>query len=81
MDGAKAVFNAGHINKNIRKSDIREGKKISVSHFPSPLNALSGDHLENLLCIYKEELKKQKISNHKQKYCTKSQTRKNKPCT
>ncbi len=81
LDGAKAVFNAGHIDKSIKKSDIREGEKISVSHFPSPLNNLSGDHLENLLCIYKEELKKQKISNHKQKYCTKSQTKKNKPCT
>lgn len=33
--------------------DVKDGQTISVDKFPAPLNQLSGDHLENLLCIYK----------------------------
>lgn len=71
FDGAKAVFNAGDMAQNIQNLDLKEGKKISVTSFPSPLNTLSADHLENLLCIYKHQLKKQKISNQKLNSCLK----------
>jgi hypothetical protein len=36
--------------------DVKDGQTITVDEFPAPLNQLSGDHIENLLCIYKEAL-------------------------
>ncbi|MCC5659379.1 hypothetical protein LC608_20845 [Nostoc sp. XA010] len=36
---------------NVKERDI-----IPVEEFPEPFKQLSGDHLENLLCIYKEML-------------------------
>jgi hypothetical protein len=35
---------------------VKDGDILSVHQFPTPFNQLSGDHLENLLCIYKEVL-------------------------
>lgn len=35
---------------------IKDGDIIPVNQFPAPFNWLSGDHLENLLCIYKDVL-------------------------
>lgn len=69
FEGAKAIFNAKEMDKSIQKSNIKEGKRISINSFPYPLNTLSGDHLENLLCIYKKELKNQKISKEQPKFC------------
>ncbi|GEM_PF-2196036 len=36
--------------------NVKERESIPVEEFPEPFNLLSGDHLENLLCIYKEVL-------------------------
>ncbi|MHC0069057.1 hypothetical protein ACWATR_40370 [Nostoc sp. UIC 10890] len=36
---------------NVEERDI-----IPIEEFPEPFNLLSGDHLENLLCIYKQVL-------------------------
>lgn len=36
--------------------DVKDGEVMSVAQFPVPFNQLSGDHLENLLCIYKNVL-------------------------
>ncbi len=36
--------------------DVKDGEVMSVEQFPAPFNQLSGDHLENLLCIYKNFL-------------------------
>ncbi|MEH1835880.1 MAG: hypothetical protein V7L29_28500 [Nostoc sp.] len=36
--------------------NVKDGDIIPVQEFPVPFNQLSGDHLENLLCIYKEVL-------------------------
>ncbi|GAB4542543.1 MAG: hypothetical protein Tsb0014_35420 [Pleurocapsa sp.] len=71
LEGTEAIFNAGGMAKNIQNLDLKEGKKISVTSFPSPLNTLSGDHLENLLCIYKHQSKEQKMSNQKPNSCLK----------
>lgn len=48
LDGAKAVL-----------PDIKHkaGDIIRLESFPEPLQSLNGLHLENLLCIYKKELK------------------------
>ncbi|HLO86647.1 MAG TPA: hypothetical protein VK203_16840, partial [Nostocaceae cyanobacterium] len=35
---------------------VKDGDIIPVDQFPAPFNQLSGDHLENLLCIYKDVL-------------------------
>lgn len=35
---------------------VKDGDIIPVEEFPAPFNELSGDHLENLLCIYKAVL-------------------------
>lgn len=81
LEGAKAILDAGDMDKNIQKSDIEKESKINIDYFPYPLNKLSGDHLENLLCIYKQELKKQKIFSEKQKFCINSpKIRKVKAC-
>ena len=37
--------------------NAREGESMTVDKFPYPFHTLSGDHLENLLCIYKDNLK------------------------
>jgi hypothetical protein len=36
--------------------NIKNRRILPVEEFPPPFNQLSGDHLENLLCIYKEVL-------------------------
>jgi len=36
--------------------DVKDGETLRVDQFPEPFNQLSPDHLENLLCIYKNEL-------------------------
>jgi len=36
--------------------DVKDGETMTVDQFPAPFNQLSGDHLENLLCIYKDVL-------------------------
>jgi hypothetical protein len=36
----------------------RDGQTMSIDQFPHPFNQLSADHLENLLCIYKDDLAK-----------------------
>ncbi|NEP61318.1 MAG: hypothetical protein F6K31_30910 [Symploca sp. SIO2G7] len=36
--------------------DVKDGDILTVEQFPKPFNQLSGDHLENLLCIYKNRL-------------------------
>lgn len=36
--------------------DVRDGETLRVDQFPEPFNQLSADHLENLLCIYKNVL-------------------------
>jgi hypothetical protein len=36
--------------------NVKDGDIIVVNQFPAPFNQLSGDHLENLLCIYKDVL-------------------------
>lgn len=36
--------------------DVKDGQTITVDKFPTPLNQLSADHLENLLCIYRDVL-------------------------
>jgi len=36
--------------------DVKDGETYRVDQFPEPFNQLSGDHLENLLCIYKNVL-------------------------
>ena len=36
--------------------DVKDGETIMVEQFPKPFHQLSGDHLENLLCIYKNML-------------------------
>jgi hypothetical protein len=36
--------------------DVKDGEILRVDQFPEPLNQLSADHLENLLCIYKNVL-------------------------
>jgi hypothetical protein len=36
--------------------NIRNRRTIPVKEFPAPFNQLDGDHLENLLCIYKDRL-------------------------
>ena len=36
--------------------NVKNRRIIPVEEFPVPFNQLSGDHLENLLCIYKEVL-------------------------
>lgn len=82
LNGAKAVFYAGDMDKSIQKSNLKEGRKISITSFPHPLNTLSGDHLENLLCIYKQQLKEQKISGKQLKSCVKPEQKgKVKGCT
>lgn len=35
---------------------VKNGDILPVNAFPAPFNQLSGDHLENLLCIYKDVL-------------------------
>lgn len=50
LEGAKAVLP--------EKKKIRPGNTIAVKEFPTPLQNLNGLHLENLLCIYKKELKR-----------------------
>lgn len=47
--GTKEGFHA--LRLNIKNRGI-----IPVDKFPEPFNQLSGDHLENLLCMYKEVL-------------------------
>lgn len=48
LDGAKAVLP----ERNLHPGDI-----LPAQTFPQPLRNLNGLHLENLLCIYKKELK------------------------
>ena len=36
--------------------DVKDGETYRVDQFPKPFNQLSPDHLENLLCIYKNVL-------------------------
>ena len=36
--------------------DVKDGETLTIDQFPEPFNQLSGDHLENLLCIYKNVL-------------------------
>ena len=36
--------------------DVKDGETLRVDQFPEPFNKLSADHLENLLCIYKDVL-------------------------
>ncbi|WP_445636780.1 hypothetical protein NSTC745_01741 [Nostoc sp. DSM 114161] len=36
--------------------NVKDGDIMPVEEFPAPFNKLSGDHLENLLCIYKKVL-------------------------
>jgi hypothetical protein len=36
--------------------DVKDGETLRVDQFPEPFNHLSPDHLENLLCIYKNVL-------------------------
>ncbi|MDY6785340.1 MAG: hypothetical protein SW833_22790 [Cyanobacteriota bacterium] len=36
--------------------DVEDGETLRVDQFPEPFNQLSADHLENLLCIYKNVL-------------------------
>jgi hypothetical protein len=36
--------------------NVKDGDIMLVEEFPAPFNKLSGDHLENLLCMYKEVL-------------------------
>jgi len=36
--------------------NVKNGDILKVEQFPKPFNQLSGDHLENLLCIYKDRL-------------------------
>lgn len=49
MDGAKALKSKGLLKKTARK--------VPVGDFPEPLCSLASEHIENLLCIYKDELK------------------------
>lgn len=50
LEGAKAVLP--------EKKRLRPGDVIKVKELPKPLQKLNGLHLENLLCIYKKELKR-----------------------
>ncbi|NER47692.1 MAG: hypothetical protein F6J86_37195 [Symploca sp. SIO1B1] len=36
--------------------EVKDGDILQVEQFPKPFKQLSGDHLENLLCIYKNRL-------------------------
>ena len=36
--------------------NVKDGETLTVDQFPEPFNQLSADHLENLLCIYKNKL-------------------------
>ncbi len=36
--------------------NVKNGETLTVDQFPEPFNKLSPDHLENLLCIYKNVL-------------------------
>jgi hypothetical protein len=36
--------------------NVKDGETLTVDQFPEPFNKLSPDHLENLLCIYKNVL-------------------------
>jgi hypothetical protein len=37
--------------------NAKDGESMMIDNFPHPFNTLSGDHLENLFCIYKDNLK------------------------
>lgn len=50
LEGAKTVLP--------EKKKIRPGDVVAVKELPKPLQELNGLHLENLLCIYKKELKR-----------------------
>ena len=49
MDGAEALKSKGLLKKTARK--------VPVGDFPEPLRSLPSEHIENLLCIYKDKLK------------------------
>src|SRR4028118_1723913 len=36
--------------------NVKDGETLTVDQFPEPFHQLSADHLENLLCIHKNEL-------------------------
>lgn len=38
--------------------NAKEGESMTVDKFPPPFHTLSGDHIENLLCIYKDNLRR-----------------------
>lgn len=52
--------------------NIKNKLIIPVKEFPEPFNQLSGDHLENLLCIYKEVLADSSIEFPKNCICSKT---------
>ncbi|OYD95385.1 hypothetical protein CDG76_10445 [Nostoc sp. 'Peltigera membranacea cyanobiont' 210A] len=52
---------------NVKERDI-----IPVEEFPEPFKQLSGDHLENLLCIYKEVLADSSVEFPKTCICPKT---------
>lgn len=60
----KIEVNEVHFHAGTTKGAIaiginaRDGESMTVDNFPPPFNTLSGDHLENLLCIYKDNLKR-----------------------
>ncbi len=43
--------------------NAKEGEYMTCDNFPHPFNTLSGDHIENLLCIYKDNLENLKRVN------------------
>lgn len=47
--------------------NVKDGDTISIDQFPAPFNQLDGDHLENILCLYKDVLAG--ISNQPGKTC------------
>ncbi|MDZ8242295.1 MAG: hypothetical protein RMZ69_35040 [Nostoc sp. ChiQUE01a] len=55
------------LNLNIKNKRI-----IPVKEFPEPFNQLSGDHIENLLCIYKEVLADSSVEFPKTSICSKT---------
>lgn len=60
----KIEVNEVHFHAGTTKGAIaininaKDGESMAVDNFPFPFNTLSGDHLENILCIYKDNLKK-----------------------
>jgi hypothetical protein len=52
--------------------DVKDGETMTVDQFPAPFNQLSGDHLENLLCIYKNVLSNASAKAGKTCVCSKA---------